>query len=289
MKNYTSVQYKNVGKVLESVIARSNNLLRGSLKENIFFLHVHKCAGTSINQAVKSCYLTFNIKEDRNLAHLESIPSFKAAKISVNQADFPSDAQDDYQVLRFREELLLYYFCQEHIKYVAGHFSFSAAAHQSFSDKYVFITVLREPVARLISTYFFNRYKSWNHRKIEVDIKEYLKSELGQAQGSEYVKFLGGANPNEEYTSEHAVNRAKQNLHKFSIVGCLEYQQDFIDKFEKRFGRRLKIGVSNRSPEPRIDRSSIITEELIEEMKEICKPDIKVYQYAIKNFINTVD
>ena len=61
--------FEDTAKAFESLVARSNNLVHGSLNKNIFFLHLHKCGGSSINQAIKSCYLTWNITNDRHLVH----------------------------------------------------------------------------------------------------------------------------------------------------------------------------------------------------------------------------
>lgn len=272
-------------KVIDSLILRANNSFRHPLHQKIFFLHIDKCGGTSINQAIKSCYLYLDITKDRNLAHLNSIGSFIAAKTSSGKADFPPDEQDDYTVLKFRENILLYYMSQSHINFISGHFSFSEMAYQHFHSQYAFITILREPVARWISSYYYNRYKSWQHRKINLEINEYLETELGRSHGYEYVKFLGGPNQEEDYSSPHAISRTKENLHKFSIVGCLEHQEDFIDRFNKKFGRKLNIGFTNRSPKPKSGTKPAVTEEIKEKIRAICKPDIEVYRYAIDNFV----
>lgn len=122
-----------------------------------------------------------------------------------------------------------------------------------------------------------------------MDIEAFLESERGQRQGYEYVKFLGGADKLGDYTSEEAINRAKENLHKFTIVGCLEHQGEFVKQFEEQFGRRLKIGVTNQSPKPETERKSIITEEIKEKIRAICRPDIEIYQYAKDNFVHRKD
>lgn len=277
-------------KIFNALLAKTDNLLHGPLEQKIFYLHVQKCGGTSIKQAIKACYRSLDITKQLQSYHLlNSKASFNAVQKIIDQPDLPFDKSlfhaDDYLELKFRENLLLYYMGQEDINYIAGHFSFSEPASRYFSDQYAFVTVLREPVERWISLYFWRRYNKNGHRNIYTDITTHLKSELAKNQGCGYVKFFGGVNKEGDYTSEQAINRAKENLHKFSVVGALEYQEDFVKQFEERFGRKLKIRNLNQSPKSKAERSSVITEEIKEEIRAICKPDIEIYQYALENFI----
>lgn len=113
----------------------------------------------------------------------------------------------------------------------------------------------------------------------------HLRSPFGQSQGYEYVKFLGGANKAGDYTSRQAIDRAKKNLHKFDIVGFIEYQEHFLEQFEDRFGVRLKLETRNQNPTSESYRKSIVTEEIEEKIKTICKTDRELYQYAVDNFV----
>lgn len=272
-------------KLLNSLVVRSNNLVHGCLKHKIFFLHVPKCGGTAITEAIKSCYRSFDFTNDFRMAHLESRAAFKAAARIMGEPNLSTAIPDNYEVLKFRENILMYYMCMGRMNYISGHFTFSETAYQHFHHKYKFITLLRDPVKRWISAYFYNCYSEWGRAK-SLDLKTYLQSDFGKSQGYEYVKFLGGSDLNNDYTSEQAINRAKANLEKFSIVGFLEDQEDFIKRFQTQFGRELNIKVVNRSPKSESDQKSVITKELMEEIKALCQPDIEVYQYAIANLLH---
>lgn len=165
--------------------------------------------------------------------------------------------------------------------FIAGHFLFSETAYRKYGDKFSFVTVLRDPVKRWISSYFFNRFKTDDHMKVEDEIESRLESHFGISQGYQLVKFLGGANKDGDYTSPQAVNQAKNNLKFFEVVGLLEDLGDFKYKFSKRFQVGLKIEKKNQNPAPKQYRSSTITPELVEMISEICQPDIQVYEYAL--------
>ncbi len=253
----------------KSVLRRTKNNFYGRLKENIFFLHIPKCGGTSIRHAIEKNYST----SDNKIAILDPSASFNAAKLS------------DLRTLKFRENLLLYFMNMKDVKYITGHFGFSEIAFHEFHNKFIFITVLREPVRRWISVYFYNKYKKSNHCKIETDLTTYMQSEEGESRGHTYIRFLGGVDEKMDYTSKQAIDRAKRNLDKFDIVGLLEYKENFIQQFGNRFGVRLVIKMENPSPTMETFRKSIITEEIKEKIKKICEPDLEIYQYAIDKFV----
>jgi hypothetical protein len=269
---------------LKQIIKRTSNQLRGCLKDKIIFIHIPKCAGGSIGSAIRECFLDLNIRNDRSLVGINAVGSSNVIKM-INQTNYPYSTNDDYPILRFRENLLLYYMSKESMRYISGHFTYSEIAYQQFLNKFAFVTVLRDPVKRWISSYFYNKYKEGNHRKINEDIKEYLESHFSKSQGYEYVKFIGGAHKDGDYTSKEAIEKAKKNLHKFKIIGSLEYLDNFNEKFFNSFGFKLKIGKRNRNPKEKFFQESILNDEIKEVVKNICKPDLEVYQYALNNII----
>lgn len=268
-------------KMIDNLVATGSNLFHKPLQENIFFLHFFKCGGTSIARSIKSCYL--DLKFGRHIFHLNGGAAKNAAQKIIDDSQFAFEQIDDkYLSWKFREYLLLYHMSQEQTQYIAGHFRFSEAAYQNFADKYAFITVLRDPVERFISSYFYRRYKTG---KLDLDFPEYLESESCLGDGSLYVQSLCGANYLEDGTAKEAIALAKMNLHKFKIVGFLEYQAQFLNQFEEQFGRRLKIAVSNKSPKSEAFKKSIVTPEMRAKVAEICQPDAEIYQYAVNNFM----
>lgn len=276
---------KEINRSFDTLVATSNNLFHGSLKDNIVFLHLFKCGGTSFAQAIKSCYLDLGLIRNRNIFHLNG----KAAKNATQKIlELPNSLEEqnnhDYISWKFREYLLLYHMSQQHTNYIAGHFRFSEAAYQYFSDKYSFITVLRDPVERFISAYFYRRYKTG---MLEREIEEHLQSKNCLNEGSLYVRSLCGTDGIEDWSCTKAIAKAKENLHKFRIIGFLEYQEEFLRQFEAQFGRRLKIKVTNQSPKSGAYKKSIVTSEIRAKITEICQPDLEIYQYAVNNFMLT--
>lgn len=270
---------------LKAILQRASNQFNSGLKDNIFFLHIPKCGGASISQAISSRYYTLDIRKDRRVVALDAAASSGVVRM-VEHVDYPNDTTNDYSILKLRESLLLYFMGQKDVRYITGHFILTDVAHREFRDKYRFVTVLRDPIKRWISAYFYNRYKDVAHRKIEADMMSYLKSPFGRSQGYEYVKFLGGAEANSDYSSKAAIDRAKANLQNFNVVGILEHQDTFLKQFENLFGVRLKLIKKNQSPKPEAFRRSIITPDVEEEIRRICQPDLEIYRFAVENFLD---
>lgn len=267
--------------IFKSLQVRTVNLLTGRLKENIVFLHLPKCGGTSIGAAIHDRYKTFLPESGPTLVNINAGGSLQAAGKFYGMDPY---ADDYHHILKYRECLLLYFLSLDSTKYIDGHFCFSDLAYQEFKDKYAFITVLRNPIERWISAFLYNRFRQDCSWKINDDLLGYLESPRSRANGYEYVKKLHG-NPGHcvDFTSAEAIDKAKTNLDKFAIVGFLENLADFKESFKTRFGVNLKIGRKNRGPKSTSYAKNIITDEIKERIRKICSPDLAVYQQALEN------
>lgn len=268
--------------ILKSLYSRFENLINGCLKENIVFLHFPKCGGNSVGAAIHDRYKTFAPRGGTALVNINAEASLKAASRFYG-TDNPFT--DDYRhILKYREYLLVYFMGLDTTRYIDGHVGFSDLAYQEFKDKYAFITVLRNPVKRWISAFFYNRYRQDCDWKINDGLLEYLDSPRSRANGWEYVKKLQGEMDSDlDYTSSEAIEKAKNNLEKFTIVGFLEDLGDFRRKFRNRFGVDLRIGRINTGPKSTDYVNSILTDDIEERIWNICRPDLAVYQHALEN------
>ncbi len=242
-------------------------------KARICFIHIAKCGGVSINQAIRRKYLV-------SYSRLNARASLEAARAVYGFED-PFD--DGYaSVFRFRENILLYEL-EKGSGFISGHYAFSERAYQMHSDRYRFITVLRDPVAMFLSNYFFNSSKEndspW---KIRLPLDEYVETQKAKDLGHGYVTILGGVREDGRYDSDEALERARENLRKFAVCGVIEDTPGFERQLEDKCGIRIKIGMKNKSPVRKSERDKIVTEEIREKVRKAVARDLVLYEDARK-------
>lgn len=231
--------------------------------ERLFFLHVPKCGGTSIDVALRDAYR----RAGADVAYLDPHASTRAAEML---------GQD---MATYRGRLLLYHMAQQPTRYISGHFTYVDAAWEHFGNAWRYVTVLRDPVARWFSNYFYNKYKTKSdHFRIEQPIDEFVETERARSYGFNYVRSLTDGIPVEEAGSDAAIEQAIHNLSHFTVVGVLEHLDTFARDCETVFGIQLPIGHRNKNPRTEIERREEVTDDILGRVQAICAPNAAVYE-----------
>lgn len=255
---------------LRNIYLGCRQFLGPKTQDKIAFIHIPKCGGSSVNHAIRRSFGLSEYYFKKNRFELESGSSLRASSI----------AKDD--LMGYREKLLLYYLSSHNCRYISGHFDYAQSAFDEFKDMWSFITILREPVSKWFSQYFYNRNKNFGTFQIESTLDEYIESDEGIALGGDYVRKFSGLRGTDIHTSHDAVDRAISNLDNFALVGILEHLDRFVHDFETLFNVHLFITKGNISPVVKSKQKQLITDAHRKRVQEICQPDMLVYQAALQ-------
>jgi hypothetical protein len=235
------------------------------VKKRILFVHVPKCGGEAIHAAIRNAYGPLAVAQRGRMVRINPGASERAARALGRP------------VGAFREELLAYHMENPATRYLAGHVTVSDQLLDAVGDGWHLVTVLREPVSKWLSAYFYDRYKTHEHRRHDLSLPEFLESERGRQLGSEYVWRFAPQYRGDASRSEEAIAAASATLSRFAVAGVLERLDLFSSAFEQAFAVPLRIGHTNQSPASQARRDSEVTADITALVRTICEPNIRIY------------
>jgi hypothetical protein len=244
------------------------DLLQPPLRDHrIVFIHVAKCGGTSMVRAIADCFKPWRSTQRGSVVELrESALREAAASGRVPHGDA-------------RRVLLAYHLATTKARLVAGHYRYSRAVFERHRQGWSFVTMLRNPVARWYSNFFFNASRPADDQfHIDLPIEEFVETERAMLLGTELVRSFADLCDEREATSSAAVQRAIDNLRDFSLVGTLEDLPGFTRAFGQSFGHPLHVPRLNvtaggtRGPRQEVDPT------VADRVRELCEPDLAVFR-----------
>ncbi len=231
----------------------------------IFFLHIAKCGGTSISNAIAKCYKPWRPENAQGVVNLNE----QAARFA-----------EEHSVAGYRHvrrDLLNYTMALPEVKCISGHFQYSNVAHEAFQDRWHFVTVLRDPVKRWLSHYRYNSTRS----RITLPIEEFIETRQAQSFGRAFVDEITEDLDKDTLGIDELMPIALARYRKFSVLGTIEDTSGFTQQFEEKFRRKLYIPHLNRTPEQRGPEG--ITESILQRITELCAPDIRLHSELFPN------
>ena len=231
----------------------------GKTEEAVIFLHLPKTAGTTVNRLIEweyrlsEMYSVDPVFFKWSAAHLRKLPSGRLKKIRMFK----------------------------------GHMLFGL--HEVLPQPATYITVLRDPVDRVISAFYFMRnYKLhplyWKLRHENWTIEQYVQR---STRDNVQCKVIAGAEYHAPCT-EQILAKATDHLTRFfSVVGLSERLEESLALMKLRFGWQLKSYSSFNVTRSRPKKGDLspATLELIAEKNSF---DIALYRHAAALFEEAV-
>jgi Sulfotransferase family len=208
----------------------------------LIFLHIPKTGGTTLNSIFRKQFM-----RDKLFDH------------------------DNYQNKRMKLEDLTEEE-KKQIQAIAGHYFYGI--HHLFNKRATYFTMLRDPIDRVISSYYYLRNTPGFERIKRMTLEQFVLSEP-QAHNLQTKMISGdiGKNP--------SIQKAMKHLQTFSIVGVTERFNETLYLLQKEFRwidtEYKKINITKRRP-----AVTDLDPSLIQLIKENNKLDIQLYEYSKK-------
>jgi hypothetical protein len=240
----TQTQSQRFKRRMRTYSGRAMASLRGGITDPVFFMHLPKCGGTSVAEAL---YATVPLQE--RVGVIDANSTRRTAAMMHDDVNELHSQHDDLpnskNVYDLRETMLINHMAWDS-QMIHGHVLFSDRAHNHFGQDYKYVTVLREPVARTLSNFVHCVFSGM----IANDFDAYLDSKILRAHGLTFLRYFSGSATLSTSQEDAALAKAKGTVAKFSVVGFLDDLPRFCTDYNAAFGVRPRIGVHNQALSP---------------------------------------
>ena len=250
----------------------------------ILFTHIQKTAGTTLGRLLKAKYGFWPLGNFRNLNLALGLHNYHV------EGDFPEKRVLALQQLSDAEK--------RKVRLVQGHMGFGI--HRYFSQPYQYITVVRDPVHRVLSHYNQLQQQDWFTYKNQIrsmSLERFIESYPVDALRNLQVKMLAGifnSKPGDmtpyQYTESDSdlLETAKKNLDDYYLVVFTERFDESVLLMKRKLGWRNSYYVRSNVTRVR-KRKKDLDRATVELLRQHNSLDIQLYEYALKKFGEEVE
>jgi hypothetical protein len=228
----------------------------------IIFLHIHKTGGMTIRHFLKRRYRDASVD-------IRNVPNHGEHTMGP-----PDRGQNDAFLEKFwalpREQRDAMRVCYGHLSY---------GLHERLPGPSTYITLLRDPIDRVLSMHEFQRVK----RGLELSLRDYVMN-LAHVGDQQTRRLAGGDWARGLPNTDGMLEAAKQHLtDHFAVVGVTELWDETLLVMADTFGwKRLRYDTHNESP-GRLRREAV-DDEVLEVIRRQNLLDQELYQFARDRF-----
>lgn len=253
-----------------------------AVAQTVIFLHIPKAAGTTLHDIIDRQFEAGSIFSNNKVV---------AARLGQDWNRMP--AEQRWEIAR--SELIQLTDAQKaRLNVIKGHMVFGW--HEFLPNPCVYITLLRDPLDRVISLYYYIHQLEGHYLRDEImsknmGLKDFVSSGLSWSADNGQTRMLSGVGDGIGWgqCSDETLEVAKRNIREhFALVGLFERFDETVLLLRKRFGWRMPFYVK-RNVTRRRSAKRDIPDETREAIIRHNKLDVELYRYACGLFDTLVD
>jgi len=167
---------------------------------------------------------------------------------------------------------------------LTGHIPYGA--HRHLTGRCRYFTILRHPVERVVSHYFYHQAQRPESRLALLSLPEFLESEHTIAESNRQVRYLAATDP--EADPKAALITAKNRLvNDFTAFGLTHRFDESLLIFRRKFDwNRLPFYVFRNVNSKRLSIDQL-PDDAIQAVREKNRLDLNLYRFAQERFAAT--
>ncbi len=228
----------------------------------LLFLHIPKCAGTTLTEEIL-------------------VKRYPSKAIIVFYELGTTALIDRLKAMSKREQRM--------VKCIAGHFAYGI--HKFYQARPCsYITVLREPIDRVVSHYFYvlRRTDHYLHKEVTekgISLKQYVESGLSTELDNGQTRILAGIGQGAPFgkSSEAMLEKAREHLNHCEVVGITEEFEGFLELLGHKMGWKIS-GIADKNVTKDRVKLHNLDEDTLNVIKHYNRFDQELYQHACTLF-----
>jgi len=223
----------------------------------VLFLHIPKAGGSTLGEYVYNQCCAPNASHDDPL------------NAGVAYLEYGFLKPDELVVPEHVVNLL----GRPDLRAVIGHFWFGLHEHIARPCRY--ITLLRDPLERVVSLYYFAKLQD------TMSLEEFARKPPFREVDNDQTRRIAGVNPPAGECTRATLDLARENLRRhFDVVGTTERMDETLAQLNVKLGWNREVVSIPRNVNTERPKSSLLTPEAVDAIRARNELDYELWRYA---------